>query len=66
MAYTPELNMEYSGILRRIAWAYAVPMTKAMEGILELAARYMDSERVCEACRDKSFCDCCIFFQETR
>jgi hypothetical protein len=66
MAYTPELNMEYSGILRRIAWAYTVPMTKALEGILELAARYMDSERVCEACRDNSFCDSCIFSQETK
>jgi hypothetical protein len=58
--------MEYSGILRRIAWAYSVPMTKAMEGILELAAGYMDSQRVCEACRDDSFCKRCIFFQETR
>ena len=66
MAYTPELSTEHSGLLRRIAWAYDVPMTKALEGILELAATYMDSERVCEACRDNSFCNSCIFFQETR
>ena len=61
MAYTPELTIKYSGTLRRIAWAFEVPMTKAMEGILQQAAMYMDHERICATCRDKSFCQECLF-----
>ena len=61
MAYTPELSSQYSGILRRIAWAYGVPMTQAIEGILELAGNYMDGRKICETCRDKSFCEFCLF-----
>ena len=61
MAYTPELSPRYSGILRRIAWAYEVPMTQAIEGILELAVNYMDGRRICEACKACSFCPDCLF-----
>ena len=61
MAYTPELSSQYSGILRRIAWAYAIPMTQAIEGILEHTGKYMDGTKICEACKDKSFCQDCLF-----
>jgi hypothetical protein len=61
MAYTPELTRVYSGTLRRIAWTYGIPMTKALKGILDYAARYMDSKKVCEACKDQSFCGQCPF-----
>ena len=61
MAYTPELSLRHSGILRRIAWAYEVPMTKAIEGIIEHTSRYIDARKVCTACRDRSFCEWCIF-----
>ena len=64
MAYTPELSSQYSGILRRIAWAYRVPMTQAIEGILELAGNYMDGKKICEACRDKGFCEFCLFSEK--
>ena len=61
MAYTPELSLRHSGILRRIAWAYEVPMTRAIEGILEQTSKYIDGKKVCEACRDNSFCEECPF-----
>ena len=61
MAYTPELNLEYSGLLRRIAWAYGIPMTKAIKGVLEYSTRFMDWKKVCKACRDNSFCEFCLF-----
>ena len=65
MAYTPELSPRYSGILRRIAWAYEVPMTLAIEGILEIAGNYMDGNRICNACKDRSFCPDCLFAAHT-
>jgi hypothetical protein len=61
MAYTPELSQEYSGILRRIAWALEIPMTKAIEEVLQHAGALIDSKKVCRACRDRSFCKDCSF-----
>ena len=65
MAYTPELSPRYSGILRRIAWAYEVPMTQAIEDILEFAGNCMDVGRICDACKDRSFCRDCLFAAHT-
>jgi hypothetical protein len=61
MAYTPELSMESSRTLRRISWALGVPMTKGIEFIFEYLPKILDSERVCQGCRDKSKCLCCAF-----
>ncbi len=61
MAYTPELSMEASSSLRRIAWALNVPMTKAMEKIFEYLPKILDREKICEGCRDKTKCQECGF-----
>ena len=61
MAYTPELSSYQSAALRRIAWALGVPMTKAMNDILEYIFNVIDSRRVCTACKDKSRCSNCPF-----
>ncbi|MBW1666966.1 MAG: hypothetical protein JRJ66_02715 [Deltaproteobacteria bacterium] len=61
MAYTPELSTKHSSILRRIAWAYGIPMTKAIECVLEFSTKFIDGKKVCEACRDKNFCEQCHF-----
>jgi hypothetical protein len=61
MAYTPELSREHSGVLRRIAWALELPMTKAIGEVLDHAGAVIDSKKVCRACRDKSFCKDCTF-----
>ena len=61
MAYTPELTKTYSGALRRIAWALDMPMTKAIEEVFDYVGKVIEKERVCEACRDESFCEQCPF-----
>ena len=61
MAYTPELTREYSGTLRRIAWALEMPMTKALEAVFDHIGKDIENKKVCNACRDKSFCEQCVF-----
>jgi recombinational DNA repair protein RecR len=61
VAYTPELSHKSSCTLRRIAWALNVPMTQAIERVFEHLPRILDSDRVCEACRDRTKCPQCAF-----
>jgi len=61
MAYTPELSLETSRTLRRVAWALDLPMTRAIEKVFEHLPRMLDPERVCSACRDKTKCCECLF-----
>jgi hypothetical protein len=60
MAYTPELTLKSSAVLRRIAWALRKPMTRTIEEIMEYMTRVLCSEKVCESCRDKR-CETCPF-----
>ena len=61
MAYTPELSLESSRTLRRIAWALGVPMTQAIERVFEYMPKFLDRDNVCSACKDKSKCRECSF-----
>ena len=61
MAYTPELSYQHSCTLRRIAWALGMPMTKAIEEVLHYIGKTIDSKKVCDACRDKTRCQGCVF-----
>ncbi|HPC67679.1 MAG TPA: hypothetical protein PLL96_10395 [Syntrophorhabdaceae bacterium] len=61
MAYTPELSQRSSSMLRRIAWAIGMPMTKALEEIIEHVIKHIRKDEVCRRCRDKSFCSGCGF-----
>jgi hypothetical protein len=61
MAYTPELSYEDSCTLRRIAWALGIPMTRAISEVLDKASTTLDRNKVCEACKDKTKCEGCIF-----
>ena len=61
MAYTPELNPQHSAILRRIAWAMEMPMTKAMGEVFDYLGNTLDPAKVCSACRDKTRCASCSF-----
>ena len=45
MAYTPELSLESSRTLRRIAWALGVPMTQAIERVFEYMPKFLDREQ---------------------
>jgi len=61
MAYTPELSQEYSGALRRIAWALHMPMTTALAEVLIRVSKEVDHKLICKACQDDSFCGRCLF-----
>ena len=61
MAYTPELSMKSSSTLRRISWALGIPMTKGIEFVFEYLPKILDSEMVCQGCRDKSKGSYCAF-----
>ena len=61
MAYTPELNQTQSAVLRRIAWACKIPMTKTLSAIFNHLVTILDKNKICEACKDRSFCNQCPF-----
>lgn len=62
MAYTPELSQSQSAILRRIAWACKMPMTKTMNKIFDHLVATLNKGKICGACKDKSYCGDCAFF----
>lgn len=64
MAYTPELSLEGSQTLRRIAWALDKPMTEAIEIVVKNITMFINPEKVCAKCKDKSICRECIFSEE--
>ena len=61
MAYTPELSLEASCTLRRLAWSWKMPMTKAIEKVFLDIAHVYDRERICALCRDITRCKECAF-----
>jgi hypothetical protein len=61
MAYTPELSLEGSQTLRRIAWSLDKPMTETIEIVVKNITMFIDSKKVCAKCKDKSLCSSCIF-----
>jgi len=61
MAYTPELTLKSSSILRRISWSLGVPMTLGIEIIFDYLPQILDRNKVCQGCRDKSKCSECAF-----
>jgi hypothetical protein len=63
MAYTPELSQRHSGTLRRLSWAFGKPMTKTLESIFDWIGKAVDPGKVCQECRDQSFCEECVFYK---
>jgi len=61
MAYTPELSDQASCTLRRIAWFLGIPMTKAIERVIDTAVKLLDAHDVCSRCKDPQRCDDCAF-----
>jgi hypothetical protein len=64
MAYTPELSLESSQILRRIAWALEKPMTETLDILVRNMSMFVDREKICLACRDHSLCGECVFSEK--
>lgn len=61
MAYTPQFTDWEAAVMRRIAWAMGVPMTKALSAIIEKTIQHYNGIFFCKSCKDDRFCDECPF-----
>jgi hypothetical protein len=61
MSYCPNLSFPYSGAVRRLAWAFGMPMTRTLEEVIKTVPLLLDTSQVCEKCKDKKFCKQCVF-----
>ena len=60
--YSPQFSPTASVSVRRLAWALGVPMTKAVDIIVnELSTVLFASTVVCPSCKDKTKCHLCSF-----
>jgi hypothetical protein len=59
--YTPQFSETASVSVRRFAWFLNKPMTQAIEKIILLLPFIMDSQKVCQACKDSRKCGTCAF-----
>jgi len=59
--YTPKMSFESSEIIRRLAWSLNLPMTKAVERLVNALPAITDAAKICNACKNKSACKNCIF-----
>jgi len=66
MAYTPMFSQKEAAVVRRIAWAMGLPMTKTLSAIVELAVKCSDHGLLCQSCKDQDFCDECPFQKDQR
>jgi hypothetical protein len=62
--YTPKMSFETSEIIRRLAWSLNLPMTKALERLVNALAVITNRTKICNACKDKSNCKGCIFSRQ--
>ena len=60
--YTPQFSALAAVSVRRYAWALGVPMTEAVDHLVQLLPSVVDPKKICLACRDKSKCSACGFY----
>lgn len=66
LVYTPRLSKKNSETVRRISWGFKIPMTKVLANLIELGATFIDKRNICKECKDKNFCEDCIFKSKPR
>jgi len=59
--YSPDFSVSACVMLRRLAWAFDMPMTKTLDQIFQLLPSQVDGATVCLSCKDKSKCSVCGF-----
>ena len=60
--YSPQFSALAAVSVRRYAWALGVPMTEAVDHLVQLLPSLVDSKKICLACKDKSKCSVCGFY----
>jgi hypothetical protein len=46
-------------MLRRIAWALDLPMTRGIEAVFDYLVRVIERDKICASCRDPTRCSSC-------
>jgi hypothetical protein len=59
--YSPPFSEQATVTVRRLAWAMDAHMGQAADVIVKSAPAFINAEKVCAACRDKSKCSACAF-----
>ena len=59
--YGPNLSELSAVSVRRLAWAMGTNMGKAVEVMAQCLPGFINAEKVCEKCRDKTRCKACAF-----
>jgi hypothetical protein len=59
--YSPELSVSACVAVRRLAWAFEMPMTRAMDELIQMLPSLVDPSNICLSCRDKEKCNVCVF-----
>jgi hypothetical protein len=62
--YTPQFSEMASVTVRRLAWALNIPMTKAVDFIINELSLIISSSIVCPKCKDNTKCQFCAFSKQ--
>jgi hypothetical protein len=60
--YSPQFSQSAAVSVRRLAWALGKPMPATVDLMVQLVSSIVDQEKVCLACKDKTRCLACGFF----
>jgi len=59
--YSPKFSVLSAVSIRRLAWAFNLPMTETVEHIVKILPTLVESRRICSKCLDKTKCSNCVF-----
>ena len=59
--YSPDFSEIAAVSIRRLAWAMGANMGQVVDVMVRSLPGYINAEKVCELCKDKSKCPACAF-----
>jgi hypothetical protein len=59
--YSPDFSELATVSVRRLAWAMGVNMGKAVDVMVKSLPAFINAEKVCALCKDKTKCAVCSF-----
>jgi recombinational DNA repair protein RecR len=57
--YSPNFSELAAVSIRRLAWAMGANMGQAVDVLVKALPAFIDTQKVCELCKDKSKCSVC-------
>jgi recombinational DNA repair protein RecR len=59
--YSPEFSEIAAVSVRRLAWAMGTHMGQAVDVMVKSLPAFINAEKVCDQCKDKTKCSVCAF-----